>query len=189
MRDPLDSRIVFISGMSGSGKSTALKALEDLGYYCVDNLPVVLLPDFIKVVRGEDGRIGKIALCIDAREGEQLDLLPETAEKLKKTGIDYFTVFLECSDDMLKRRYNETRRVHPLGKQAGAHEGIALERRSLAELLHMADLIIDTSGFNVHDLRYRIIEEFQDQEQAHKLIFNLMSFGFSRGLPPGSTGR
>jgi UPF0042 nucleotide-binding protein len=173
--------LVVITGMSGSGKASVLKAFEDLGYYCVDNLPVELIPRFAELAM-QSGEIRRTALVVDVREGSQLDQLPGI---LKSVGhsIPTKVVFLEASDAVLLRRFSETRRPHPLGADAGVKAALKAERKHLASIRSLADFVIDTSKFNVHELRAHITERFRKQASDKSILVSSVSFGFRHGLP------
>ena len=173
--------LVIITGMSGSGKASVLKAFEDLGYYCVDNLPVGLIPHFAELI-GQSSEIERTALVVDVREGRQLEELPTILKAVKKV-IAAKMIFLEASDEILVRRYSETRRPHPLGTDAPVTASLAAERRHLRQIRAMADLVIDTSRFNVHELRAHIIELFQKKESGRNILVSCVSFGFKYGVP------
>src|SRR5215467_3806380 len=173
--------LVIITGMSGSGKASVLKAFEDLGYYCVDNLPVGLIPRFAELI-GQSSEIERTALVVDVREGKQLEELSPTLKAVKKI-IATKMIFLEASDSVLLRRYSETRRPHPLGTDEPVKASLAAERRHLRHIRGMADLVIDTSKFNVHELRAHIIELFQKKEKGRNILVSFVSFGFRHGVP------
>jgi len=173
--------LVVITGMSGSGKASVLKAFEDLGYYCVDNLPVGLIPRFAELV-GQSSEIARTALVVDVREGRQLEELPAIVKSVKRM-ITTKMIFLEASDAVLLRRYSETRRPHPLGTDAPVKTSLAAERRHLQHIRSMADLVIDTSKFNVHELRAHIIDRFQKKEKGKNVLVSCVSFGFKHGVP------
>jgi RNase adapter protein RapZ len=173
--------LVIITGMSGSGKASVLKAFEDLGYYCVDNLPVGLIPRFAELA-GQSSEIERTALVVDVREGRQLEELPAIIKSVKRT-ITTKMLFLEASDSVLLRRYSETRRPHPLGRNTSVKSSLAAERRHLRRIRAMADLVIDTSKFNVHELRSHIIELFQKKEKGRNILVSCVSFGFKHGVP------
>src|SRR5207237_4588103 len=154
--------LVIITGMSGSGKASVLKAFEDLGYYCVDNLPVGVIPR-VTDLAGQSAEIERTALVVDVREGRQLEELPDIVKSVRRM-IATKVIFLEASDSVLLRRYSETRRPHPLGTHSPVKASLAAERRHLRHIRAMADLVIDTSKFNVHELRSHIIELFQKKE-------------------------
>lgn len=173
--------LVIITGMSGSGKASVLKAFEDLGFYCVDNLPVGLIPRFAELI-GQSSEIERTALVVDVREGRQLEELPSIMKAVKKI-IHTRMIFLEASDSILLRRYSETRRPHPLGIDAPVKSSLAAERRHLRHIRAIADLVIDTSKFNVHELRAHIIQLFQTKEKGRNILVSCVSFGFKHGVP------
>jgi UPF0042 nucleotide-binding protein len=173
--------LVIITGMSGSGKASVLKAFEDLGYYCVDNLPVELIPRFAELA-GQSSEITRTALVVDVREGTQLDSLPTMVRSVKRI-LPTKVLFLEAADAVLLRRYSETRRPHPLGTNTTVKSSLAAERRHLRPIRAMADLVLDTSKFNVHELRAHITERFQKQESGKNILVSCVSFGFRHGVP------
>src|SRR5581483_8644239 len=173
--------LVIITGMSGSGKASMLKAFEDLGYYCVDNLPVRLIPSFAELV-SQSAETARTALVVDVREGRQLEELPSIVKSVKRM-IATKMIFLEASDEVLLRRYSETRRPHPLGTDTPVKTSLGAERRHLQHIRAIADLVIDTSKFNVHELRSHIIELFQKKEKGRKILVSAVSFGFKHGVP------
>jgi len=177
------SSFVIVTGLSGSGKGTFLKALEDRGYFCVDNLPVELLGKFYELTLKSEGEGTKVALGIDVREGAGLHELPAVyAELRNQPGVSASLWFLEASDAVLVRRFSETRRPHPLDPGKTVMESIAEERALLAPIRAGADRILDTSQFTIHDLRKHALSLFQELEGGHLLI-SLASFGFKYGLP------
>jgi len=175
--------LVVITGLSGSGKGSVLKALEDLGFYAVDNLPVDLIPKFAELTHNNPG-ITSAALVVDVREGKGLKRFPEVFG-----GISGFVraklVFLEADDAAIVRRFSETRRPHPLGGQS-ITRSIRAERTQLAPIRAMADLIINTSKFTVHELREFIGERFRGESDESKILIYVTSFGFRKGIPPES---
>ena len=173
--------LVIITGMSGSGKASVLKAFEDLGYYCVDNLPVGLIPRFAELV-GQSSEIERTALVVDVREGAQLDALPAIVKSVKRM-LPTKVIFLEAHDAVLLRRYSETRRPHPLGVHSTVKSSLTTERRHLRPIRALADFVIDTSKFNVHELRSYITERFQKQEAEKSILVSCVSFGFKHGVP------
>lgn len=173
--------LVVITGMSGSGKASVLKAFEDLGYYCVDNLPVELIPRFAELV-GESAEIARTALVVDVREGSQLEELPSIVRSVKKM-LPTKMVFLEASDAVLVRRYSETRRPHPLGTEVSVKASLTAEREHLRPIREMADMVIDTSQFNVHELRSYITQRFQEKRSEKNILVSCVSFGFKHGVP------
>jgi RNase adapter protein RapZ len=173
--------VVIITGMSGSGKASVLKAFEDLGYYCVDNLPVELIPRFAELV-GQSSEIERTALVVDVREGRQLEELPAIVKSVRRI-ISTKVLFLEASDSILLRRYSETRRPHPLGTNTSVKISLATERKHLRQIRAIADLVIDTSKFNVHELRAHITDLFEKKENGRNILVSCVSFGFRHGVP------
>ncbi len=176
------ARLVMITGLSGSGKITALKVFEDMGYYCVDNLPAELIPSFAQLV--EDARDNRnAAIVVDIREGSRLEKLPAIIAGIKKR-LDVTLIYLETSDKVLVRRFSETRRPHPLGGAASVISSLRNERRRLEPIRNIADLEIDTSKFNVHELRTHLVEMFKTTSEARQpLLISTLSFGFKNGVP------
>lgn len=180
-------RLVIVTGMSGSGKSVALKTFEDLGFYCVDNLPAELLPQFVRTVTGSEEIPDKLAVGIDIRNrSSDLSQIPEWLSAVGALGLDPQLVFFDTDDAMLLRRYADTRRRHPLSHLGLVlADAISLERQALKPLQRIADVVIDTSGLNVHQLRRQVITEFAlGGDQSLSLLFE--SFAYRRGLPPGA---
>jgi UPF0042 nucleotide-binding protein len=175
------AELVIITGMSGSGKASVLKAFEDLGYYCVDNLPVGLIPQFAELA-GQSSEISRTALVVDVREGSQLGDLPEIVKAVRRV-LPTKMLFLEAADSVLLRRFSETRRPHPLGTNTSVKASLEAERRHLQRIRAMADVVIDTSKFNVHELRAHINERFQKQEAGNNILVSCVSFGFRHGVP------
>lgn len=173
--------LVIITGMSGSGKASVLKAFEDLGYYCVDNLPVGLIPQFAGLA-GQSSEIERTALVVDVREGTQLGSLPAILKSVKRI-LPTKMIFLEADDAVLLRRYSETRRPHPLGTDTPVKSSLAAERKHLRSIRAIADMVIDTSKFNVHELRSYITQRFEKQEPGKNLMVSCVSFGFRHGVP------
>ncbi len=175
--------VALVSGLSGSGKSTAINALEDLGFYCIDNLPAELIPRFIELCEGSE-EMSRAALGIDSRGRKFLDELPRALEEVRKLGHRVEVVFLDADDAALVRRFSETRRPHPLAKDGDVAAAIQQERESLAWLREHADRIIDTSAYNGHELRAAVRELFADEDdRRRRLRVQLVSFGFKYGLP------
>jgi RNase adapter protein RapZ len=174
--------LVIITGMSGSGKLTALKAFEDLGFYSVDNLPIALLPKFADLTYDSKKRG---ALIIDIREGEMLRQFPRIFRDLKSR-LSCSLVFLDADDEVLRRRFSETRRPHPLGAKATVLNSLLDERDQLKSIRALADVYIDTSKLNVHDLRALISAKFQDSTESNKIVVYVNSFGFRHGVPSDS---
>lgn len=176
------TELVVITGMSGSGKGSVLKVFEDLGYYCVDNLPLELIPSFAELVLQSE-EISRAALVLDVREGTGLDRLPAILRDVKKR-VPTKVLFLEASNETLLRRFSETRRPHPLGKSEPVKTSILTERKRLHSISALADDIIDTSKFNVHELRAHIIKRFQREEKKSRhILVSTVSFGFRNGVP------
>ncbi len=173
--------IVFVSGLSGSGKTTAMAALEDLGFYCVDNLPAALAVQFLDLCRKTTPPIAKIALALDAREESFLATLPETIQELRARGAEVEVYFLDCSSDVLEKRYRETRRVHPLSPGGSVADGIEREREALAIVSSLANHVLDTSAMNVHQLKEAIVRSITGAEK--QTLVNVVSFGFRYGTP------
>jgi UPF0042 nucleotide-binding protein len=173
--------LVILTGLSGSGKSTVLHAFEDMGFYCVDNLPVELIPIFAELHAAGEGDLTRAALLVDAREGLQLEKLPALLKHLKKDH-PITLVFIEASDDSLLRRYSETRRPHPLGKNFSVRESLQHERALMEPIRKLADVVIDTTKFNVHELRHFITARFKNPDKR-PLMVSLVSFGFRYGVP------
>jgi RNase adapter protein RapZ len=174
-------QLVLLTGLSGSGKGSVLNTFEDLGFYCVDNLPVALIPTFTELYEQGRGEIERAALLVDAREGHQIEKLPAVYRKLSGEHPASL-VFIEASDEALMRRFSETRRPHPLGSGLSVLEGIREERRRMAPIRRIADVIIDTTKFNVHELRQLVIERFQNPGRR-PLLISVVSFGFRYGIP------
>ena len=178
-------RFVVVTGMSGAGKSQAIRALEDLGYYCVDNLPILLIPSLADLALATDGDARRAAVVVDVREGRSLTMFPAVYRRLKQQfGDTVRLVFLEAGDTSILRRFSETRRPHPLATGRSVSEAIREERRVLSSIRKLADKILDTSALNVHELRKRILESVGGSGSATPLGVNIVSFGFRRGVPP-----
>lgn len=167
--------------MSGSGKASVLKAFEDLGYYCVDNLPIELIGRFGELAR-ESSEIDKAALVVDIREGDQLKKLPAIINSLRKQ-LKTTVLFLEASDEALLRRFSETRRPHPLGKESTVRAALAKERRHLKPIRALADMVIDSSKFNVHELRAHVTDKFTAGKTEQNILISCVSFGYKGGVP------
>jgi UPF0042 nucleotide-binding protein len=179
--------IVVITGLSGSGKSTAIRALEDIGFYCIDNLPVVLLPKFLELAMQARTPTPRVGLVIDAREGEFLHTAEATFREVRQEGHKLDIVFLEADVESLVRRYSETRRKHPMAQHGTVLEGIEVEMAALTDLRHLADLSLDTSAMTPHALRQTIQHRFSGHApQERHLTVNLVSFGFRHGVPMGA---
>ncbi|HUI74891.1 MAG TPA: RNase adapter RapZ [Candidatus Acidoferrum sp.] len=181
-RSSSESRqLVILTGLSGSGKSTVLKAFEDMGFYCVDNLPVELIPIFAELHAAGEGNFARAALLVDAREGQQLEKLPGLLKHLRKDH-PITLVFIEANDESLLRRYSETRRPHPLGKEHSVRESLRHERRLMEPIRRLADVVIDSTKFNVHELRHFVTERFKTADKRPMLV-SLVSFGYKFGVP------
>lgn len=176
MSEPPRIRIVLVSGLSGSGKSTAMSALEDLAFYCVDNLPVQLIEQFLGLCRKTTPPIEKIGLAVDAREALFLGGLPAVVGALRDSGASVDVIFLDCSNEVLVKRYRETRRVHPLAPGGSVEAGVEKERGLLADVAALADQVIDTSAMNVHQLRADVVARVSGETRA--TVVNVVSFGF-----------
>ncbi len=177
------TRVVIFTGISGSGKSTALRALEDAGFYCVDNLPIVFLEKLLELSSHTAGEVTRIALVVDAREGRFLAEAPRVIEEVRRSGARVEVVFLDAGDEALLRRYSETRRRHPLSGGSGTvAEGIAAERKALQAIKDVASEVIDTSTLNVHELKRLVHGRFVGAGAEHMGV-TVVSFGFRYGLP------
>ena len=182
--EPQGAQLVIITGLSGSGKATVLKAFEDLGYYAVDNLPIGLIPKFAELTT-EAANVRRAALVIDIREGQTLRDFPAIFKKLRRR-IPATLLFLEADDRTIVRRFSETRRPHPLGMGESVLKSIRTEREHLAPIRAVADHIINTSKFNVHELREVIGAKFQGGREEAKIRIDITSFGYRYGVPPDS---
>jgi len=178
-----DLKLMIITGLSGAGKTLAMRVFEDHGYFCVDNLPPALIPTFIELCSQSIKRINKIALVIDIRGGGFFDKLFESLKEISDLGFDYEILFLEASDEVLIKRYKESRRRHPLALEGRIVEGITSERQIMSKLREAADYIIDTSLKKPSELKEEIIMRFIEREKEEQLIINLVSFGFKQGIP------
>ncbi|MCR5279957.1 MAG: RNase adapter RapZ [Lachnospiraceae bacterium] len=176
-------RLVVVTGMSGGGKRTAMKMLEDAGYYCVDNLPVQLIDKFIELVGGRDMEFSKVALGLDARADMPFDKVVEALNNIRKNAVRLDILFLECNDTVLLKRYKETRRMHPLSGNGRVEDGIAKEREILREIKAGADYVIDTSNLLTRELKEEIDKIFVEDKAYDNLMVNIISFGFKNGIP------
>lgn len=180
-------RFVIVTGMSGAGKSSVMNMLEDIGYFCVDNLPVPLMPKLARLAvspaEERKDRLDKIALGVDIRTASAFEDIPNALELMKKSGYEYELLFLDASDAVLIKRYKETRRTHPLTKQGRVDKGIAEERKKMQLLRDHADYIIDTSQLLVRDLKAEIDKIFVKNEVYRNLVISIVSFGFKYGIP------
>ena len=176
-----NKELVILTGISGSGKASALKAFEDMGYQAVDNLPLELLPEFSGLVE-KSKNIERAAIVVDVREGQALDRLPEIIKRVKRV-LPTRVVFLDAQDPVLVRRYSETRRPHPLKRSETVSRSIVEERQMLDSIRNVADTLIDTSRFNVHELRAEIQKRFGHEDQRQTMLVSCLSFGFKNGVP------
>jgi RNase adapter protein RapZ len=182
--DSKNAELVIVTGLSGAGKATALKALEDLGYYAVDNLPVELLPKFAELAK-DSSNVRRAALVIDIREGQNLKLFPAIFQQLKRR-VAASILYLESDERTLMQRFSETRRPHPLGTESSVLKSVRTERERLAPIRKVANHIIDTSKFNVHELRSVIEDKFRDGNEQPQIRIDITSFGYRHGVPPDS---
>jgi RNase adapter protein RapZ len=173
--------LVILTGLSGSGKLSALKAFEDLGYYSVDNLPLELVPQFADLVR-QSAEIERAALVVDVREGMRLDEFPAILKRVRRA-LPTRVLFLEANEEALIRRFSETRRPHPMGRTNTVVKSIRAERKRLDPIRNVADIVLDTTKFNVHELRAHINAQFQREESDQSLTISSSSFGFKNGVP------
>ncbi len=178
-----DIQFLIITGLSGAGKSNAMKVFEDLGFFCVDNLPPALLPKFAELCLNGEGRIRRAALAIDVRGGEFFDDLFSSLDHLEDMGFEYQILFLDAADEVLVRRFEETRRKHPLAQAGGILEGIRAERERLQAVKERSDKIIDTSALSVHELRQEITDAFVRGGKHGALTVGIVSFGYKYGIP------
>jgi UPF0042 nucleotide-binding protein len=186
-RTAVTSRFVVLTGLSGSGKSQAIRALEDLGYFCVDNLPVALLPMLAQLTLRAGSEIARAAVVVDVREGRMLAEFPKTFKQLKDMrGLDPVLIFLEAAEPTLVRRFSETRRPHPLAPDRSAIEGIREERKAMSAIRKMADHVVDTSQLTVHDLRHAFTGVASGRGPGGQLVVTILSFGFKHGIPVDS---
>lgn len=178
-------RLVIVTGVSGAGKTAALKMLEDIRYFCVDNLPISLLEKFVSIMdeSKEDDKKQNIALGIDARSGDSLDELENILARMKTAGYDYEILFMEADDSVLVKRYKETRRSHPLAMTGRVDDGIRLEREKMAFMRKMADYIVDTSHMLTRELKAEIDKIFVDNITFNNMVISVLSFGFKYGIP------
>ncbi len=175
--------VVIVTGLSGAGKSQAIICLEDLGYYCIDNMPPSLMGNFLRLTMSEGNKIEKAAFVVDIRGGDFFSDLKKSLEEIKVYGIQYQILFLEASDEVLIRRYKETRRAHPLSRTGAAREGMKKERAMLQEIRSIADYVIDTSNMKPARLRQEIQKLFTQGGQKNIFTLNIQSFGFKNGVP------
>lgn len=176
-------RFVIVTGMSGAGKLTAQKMMEDMGYYCVDNLPVLLITKFVDLILEPNREITKVVLGIDVRADQSFDEVMDALADLKKTGFQYEILFMEASDETLQKRYKETRRMHPLAIGGRVADGIAKERKILEKMKADADYVIDTSRLLTRELKEELDRIFVSNKDYNSLMVNIVSFGFKHGIP------
>ncbi|HEU4344659.1 MAG TPA: RNase adapter RapZ [Candidatus Binatia bacterium] len=175
--------IIIVTGLSGSGKSTAIRALEDNGFFCVDNLPALLIPKFIDLCQGYQEEIKRIALGVDLRAGQFLQPWPDVLAAMRAANHHVQVLFFDASDDVLLRRFSETRRPHPTAGEQPIQEGIAHERKALETMREIADKVIDTSDMNVHQLKREMEEQFGQSANSRRMTVFLTSFGYKYGIP------
>jgi RNase adapter protein RapZ len=175
--------LVVVTGMSGSGKGTVLKAFEDLGFFCVDNLPVYLVPKFVEGIHISGAEVERAALVIDVRVGEHLDDLEQMILELRQSAFRVFVLYLEARDAVLVRRFSETRRPHPLSAKGSILDSIRLERKRLRTIRDLADVRIDTSEYNVHQVKTLVTDRFRTHPRASAFTIQLLSFGYKHGIP------
>ncbi len=176
-------KIVIVTGMSGAGKSTALNVLEDEGYYCVDNMPVELIPRFVELAAGQEKGYNNIAIGVDIRSGAALGQLGDVLSDMDNKHYSYKILYLDCSDEVLVKRYKETRRTHPLAKDDRVDKGIALERQQMEFLRSRADYIMDTSQMLTRELKQQLESLFVEDGNYSNLYVTVLSFGFKYGIP------
>ncbi|MBI4209670.1 MAG: RNase adapter RapZ [Deltaproteobacteria bacterium] len=175
--------VIIVTGISGSGKSTCIRALEDLGFYCVDNLPSLLLPQLLELCKQSQGGIRRVAVGIDAREGRFFEEFQKMVQKVRSEGHSVKMLFLDAQDPVLIRRYSETRRLHPLAISGSVVDGIQRERVLLNPVYSMSDIQMDTTEFNIHELRQVIQERFSEDVVVRKTAIRVVSFGYRYGIP------
>ncbi len=176
-------RFVVVTGMSGGGKSTALKMLEDAGYYCVDNLPVSLVEKFVELVSVPGSEVSKVALGLDVRTDQSFQDVTRVLEQLRTAGYKFEILFMDAEEGVLIRRYKETRRVHPLAQQERVEEGVRKERKILENIRRSADYVIDTSNVLTRELKEELDRIFVENQEYNSLMVTVMSFGFKHGIP------
>lgn len=176
-------RFVVVTGMSGGGKSTALRMLEDAGFYCVDNLPVPLIEKFVELIAAPGGEVSKVALGLDVRADQAFEDVQHVLEKLRENGYHFEILFMEATDSTLVKRYKETRRVHPLSPDGRVEDGIRKERAILTNIRNKADYVIDTSKLLTRELKEELDRIFVRNEEYNSLMVTILSFGFKHGIP------
>ena len=175
--------LMIVSGRSGSGKSVALRALEDMGFYCVDNLPVPLIEKFVELIAAPGGEVSKVALGLDVRADQAFEDVQHVLEKLRENGYHFEILFMEATDSTLVKRYKETRRVHPLSPDGRVEDGIRKERAILTDIRNKADYVIDTSKLLTRELKEELDRIFVRNEEYNSLMVTILSFGFKHGIP------
>ncbi|NLC74803.1 MAG: RNase adaptor protein RapZ, partial [Clostridiales bacterium] len=176
-------QIVIVTGMSGGGKMTAIKMLEDQGYYCVDNLPVRLIDKFMELMSAPGSEITKACIGIDVRSEQSFDYTLDVLRTLKEKGYEYQILFMDASDEVLIKRYKESRRAHPLSPNGRVEDGIEKERRILNDIKTKANYVIDTSNLLTRDLKEELVKIFQGNKKYNSLMVSILSFGFKYGIP------
>lgn len=179
-------RFVIVTGMSGAGKSTALKVLEDIGYFCADNLPIPLVEKFTELALSQESEYSKVALGVDIRRGREIEQMQGVLERFAAQNVQYEILYLDANDRTLLKRFKETRRSHPLAKDGRIEDGIHLEREALAFLRRQADVIIDSSTMLVRDLRAELEKIFASSQEYRNIYITILSFGFKYGIPADS---
>lgn len=176
--------ILIVTGMSGAGKTQVINTLQDNGFFCIDNLPLALFSKFLELLATPSGELGSfVALGLDLREGNLDKKFPEVLELLQKSGHTTKIIFVDASDDVLLRRFVETRRPHPLSPKGSVQEGISTERRRMEFIREKSDYLIDTSHFNIHQLREEVLRHLETLSLEARMVVNIVSFGFSKGMP------
>ena len=175
-------KLVIVTGMSGAGKTQALKMLEDMGYYCVDNLPISLVNQFTELSLGHVGESKRIALGVDIRSGEELPQLKDVLKGWREKGFPYWVLFLDAGDEVLIKRYKETRRMHPLSLDGRIEDGIRKERKVLNDIRNKSDYVIDTSNLLTRELKEELERIFVQNEEYNSLMVTILSFGFKHGI-------
>ncbi|MGD8385728.1 MAG: RNase adapter RapZ [Desulfobacteraceae bacterium] len=178
--------LIIITGLSGSGKSTAINALEDAGYFCVDNMPVSLMPKFLELRAGSASEVQKIALGMDLRQSDFVEEFQKTFEQVRREGLRPRILFLDASDDVLLKRYSETRRHHPMAREGNLLQGIQLEREKLESLKAIAERVINSSHYTVHELKEQVTQYAYRNVPTERMRIALLSFGFKYGVPQES---
>ncbi len=176
-------KFVIVTGMSGSGKTVALKIMEDIGYECVDNMPIELLQKYIELTESSERAVKDVALVVDIRRGKRLEEMPHIIKELNRKGIDLKILFLDAKDEILIQRYKESRRLHPLAKHESIEEGIVKEREILGYLRERADYILDTGDMLTKELRCRLVQIFVQGREHNRMYVRILSFGYTYGIP------